>query len=262
MKRTKIGFALVSLFVLASSSTGALAAEYKSTGEIDFMPGSEVTPPVDPNDPDPNNPVDPVDPTDPDGPNPGTPGPLSIDYASSLDFGLQEITNQDRTYYARAQRYKDPSALTRNYVQVTDTRGEYVGWTLSVKQDGAFASSVAKKYKTLDGARLTLTDPKVDSPMTDGNEEAAIAPIAGTSVVLDGVNSQIVMMAEANKGAGTWVNGWGNVETITEKDHKGDDVNVAVTRAVSLSIPGKTPKEAVKYQTELVWTLANTPVSN
>jgi hypothetical protein len=39
-----------------------------------------------------NKPVDPVDPTDPNGPEPGTPGPLSIDYASSFDFGTQKIS--------------------------------------------------------------------------------------------------------------------------------------------------------------------------
>ena len=48
------------------------------------------TKPVDPVNPDTEKPVEPFDPTTPDTgnkPNEGTTGPLSIDYASSLDFG-------------------------------------------------------------------------------------------------------------------------------------------------------------------------------
>ncbi|WP_256869283.1 WxL domain-containing protein, partial [Enterococcus thailandicus] len=55
---------------------------------------------------DPTDPVDPTDPTDPEGPNPGTNGPLSIDYASSLDFGVQKITSKDQIYFAASQKYK------------------------------------------------------------------------------------------------------------------------------------------------------------
>ena len=32
-----------------------------------------------------------------------------------------------------------------------------------------------------------------------------------------------------------------------------------VTKAVSLSIPGATPKDAVKYQTKLLWALTDVP---
>ncbi len=61
---------------------------YTSNGIVEFTPSEEPTNLVDPTDP--TNPVDPIDPTDPEGPNPGTNGPLSIDYASSLDFGVQK----------------------------------------------------------------------------------------------------------------------------------------------------------------------------
>ncbi|MEB5953235.1 WxL domain-containing protein, partial [Enterococcus innesii] len=71
-----------------------------SNGAITFEADPNPTNPVDPTDPE--KPVDPVDPTDPDGPNPGTNGPLSIDYASSLDFGVNKISNKNEVYYARA----------------------------------------------------------------------------------------------------------------------------------------------------------------
>lgn len=103
---TKFIITAASLSIFASIQTAAHAQEqfYPSEGDVGFTSGNEITPPVDPNDPDPNKPIRPIDPTNPNGPKPGTPGPLSVDFVSSLDFGEQEITNKDRTYYARAQR--------------------------------------------------------------------------------------------------------------------------------------------------------------
>ncbi|MCV5434162.1 WxL domain-containing protein, partial [Escherichia coli] len=78
------------------------AAEYETNGVVEFTPNTDITKPVNPDNPDPNKPVVPVDPTkidpetNPDGtPNPGTAGPLSIDYASSLDFGKNKISGKD-----------------------------------------------------------------------------------------------------------------------------------------------------------------------
>ena len=78
---------------------------YQSGGIVEFDPDEDPTRrTVDPVDPDPNNPVNPWDPTTPDHkPNPGTDGPLSIDFASSIDFGKNKITNKDETYYANPQ---------------------------------------------------------------------------------------------------------------------------------------------------------------
>ncbi|MGC3150631.1 WxL domain-containing protein, partial [Enterococcus faecalis] len=36
-------------------------------------------------------------------------------------------------------------------------------------------------------------------------------------------------------------------------------LNVTVTKVVALSVPGSTPKVAVKYQTKLLWTLTDVP---
>ncbi|WP_254558779.1 WxL domain-containing protein, partial [Salmonella enterica] len=76
----------------------------------------------------------PVFPQNPDGskPNPGGNGSLTIDFASSFDFGNHKISNKDQTYLAKAQKYFDSEVLTPNYVQVTDRRGTFAGWNLKV----------------------------------------------------------------------------------------------------------------------------------
>ncbi|GAF13689.1 extracellular protein [Bacillus sp. JCM 19045] len=68
---------------VSSFAHAETSVDYRSNGSVEFVPNTDITPPVDPENPDPENPVTPIDPTDPEGPNPGTQGPLSIDYASS-----------------------------------------------------------------------------------------------------------------------------------------------------------------------------------
>ncbi|MGH1815552.1 WxL domain-containing protein [Enterococcus casseliflavus] len=255
---------LVSLSVLAATvgTLGVNAAEvasYNSNGSVDFIPNTDPSKPVNPENPDPENPVNPIDPTDPDGPNPGTQGPLSIDYASSFDFGVNKISNRNEVYYARAQRYEsenDPELKTANYVQVTDNRGSNAGWRLSVKQNGQFKNDNTLNSE-LTGSVITLIEPSVKS-----NAIGVTAPTPRETITLD-VNGaeSIVMTAAAQAGAGTWVNSWGKVETITEKDANDQDIESDVTKAVALSVPGSTPKDAVSYSTTLTWVLSDTPES-
>lgn len=257
MKLTKI-ITLSSLVALSLTTGTSLAsavdgAEYKSNGAVQFVPNTDPTNPVDPTDPDPEKPVDPIDPTDPDGPEPGTNGPLSIDYASSLDFGLNKISNKDQTYYARAQKFTNLDDRP-NYVQVSDNRGTNAGWTLKVKQDGQFTATTATLNNILTGAKVTLKNPSITSNST------AAAPVSNGTLVLNPDGSEVVVMAAADKtGAGTWSNSWGTVEEVTEKNETGGDVKVNVTKDITLEVPGSTPKDAVKYQTKLVWTLTDVP---
>lgn len=262
MKKTTWVF--LSLAVLAATGvatevSAAEAASYTSNGAVDFIPNTDPTNPVNPENPDPENPVNPVDPTDPDGPNPGTNGPLSIDYASSLDFGVNKISNKNEVYYARAQGYLNDDGTvatlkTANYVQVTDNRGSNAGWQLSVKQNGQFKND-ATLNKELTGSVITLTSPVVRS-----NALGVSAPIAISAITLDAAGAEsVVMTAENQTGAGTWVNTWGTVETVTEKDQDNQDVLADVTTAVALSVPGSTPKDAVSYTTTLTWVLSDTP---
>lgn len=245
--------AALSLSTIGGVVSHAADAEYDSNGVVEFIPNPDPTKPVDPTDPDPTNPVDPVDPTDPTGPNPGTDGPLSIDYASSLDFGVNKITNKDEVYYARAQQFKDNRAATPNYVQVSDNRGNNAGWTLKVKQNGQF-KAVSTLNDTLTGSAVKLSSPTVASNST------AVHPTAAATIELDPAGTEsLVMSAKKDQGAGTYVDRWGTVETVKESDKDGNEVDADVTKAITLSVPGSTPKDAVKYSTSLTWSLSDVP---
>lgn len=250
---TLSSLALLSVSVTVGAAS-ASAVEYTSNGAVQFVPNTDPTNPVDPTNPDPEKPVEPIDPTDPNGkPDPGTNGPLSIDYASSLDFGLNKISNKDQTYYARSQKFKNLDDRP-NYVQVSDNRGTNAGWTLKVKQDGQFTATTTTLNNSLTGAKVTLKSPLITSNST------ATAPISNGTIVLNPDGSEIIVMAAADKtGAGTWNNSWGTVEEVTEKNETGGDVQVNVTKDVTLEVPGSTPKDAVKYQTKLVWSLTDIP---
>lgn len=264
MKATKY-IALASISLLAATTIGSTAVSaadggaYKSTGSIEFVPSQDTTDPVDPENPDP---TDPVDPENPDGtdPEPGTQGPLSIDYASSLDFGTNKISSKDETYFARAQKYAldatgaPTHADTPNYVQVSDLRGSNAGWTLTVTQAADFESTTATDHNTLTGAEVTLA-----SPVTASNAAGITAPDVIDNITLTPGSASLVMSAKDKAGAGTWVDRWGTVETVKEKQADGTEVDVNVTKAVSLAVPGATPKDAVQYTATLNWNLSDVP---
>ncbi len=263
MKLIKYGFvtaftitSLIGSGVSASAETeeeSDYVREYKSNGVVEFVPNEDGTDVIDPNNPDPEKPVDPVDPTDPEGPNPGTSGPLSIDFASSLDFGVNKITTKDEVYYANPQYYYntetgeiDEDYATQNYVQVTDNRGTNGGWMLSVKQESQLHNEDTLN-KELTGARIEFT-----SADTISNGHAA-SPDVYDFWLVPGVTS-VVMAAGEGTGAGTWIDSFGTVEEIEV-----DGEAVAKNTAITLSVPGATPKDAVEYSTELTWTLTDVP---
>lgn len=255
MKTTKL-ITVSAIALLAVGGQAVSAAEgalYGSKGGVQFVPNTDPTNPVNPTDPDPEVPVNPIDPVDPEGPNPGTDGPLSIDFASSLDFGVNKIANTTQTYFARAQTYTDIDP-TPNYVQVSDNRGTNAGWTLKVKQESQFSATTPTLNNLLTGAQITLKNASVAS------NSSATAPTENDDIILNPNGAESLVMSAANlTGAGTWVNTWGAVETISEVDSEGETVEVAVTKDVALEVPGSTPKDAVKYQTNLVWTLTDVP---
>jgi len=214
-------------------------ANYTSNGVITFEADNTKTDPLDPENPDPKDPVKPIDPTDPEGPKPGTDGPLSIDYASSFQFGTQKITTADKDYYAQLQKYQGEKADGPNYVQVTDKRGSQKGWNLSVTQNGEFKTSDGD---ILDGASLSLSNGVISS-----NTDAAFSPEvvnANNTLVADAKTP--LMKADEKKGMGTWMYRFGT------------DAKEGAT-SVKLSIPGKSVKLAKEYSTTLTWTLSDTP---
>ncbi|EUJ29203.1 cell surface protein with WxL domain [Listeria floridensis FSL S10-1187] len=227
------------------SADAAVSGTMNSHAGVLFQADTGVTSPVNPLDP--TVPVGPVNPADPNNPHePGTSGPLSIDYVSNFDFGSQVIESKDKTYYAKLDHVLATSTSTEldvpNFVQVTDKRGSNVGWKLSVKQNGQFATT-SGTVKTLNNAVLSFVQGTPKSLTA-----ASYAP-TGQAVSLDpnGTSSSTVATAAAGKGMGTWTVAFGA------------DANAAKT-GVSLFVPMDTAKEVgAKYETTLTWSLENTP---
>ncbi|MGO3374330.1 WxL domain-containing protein [Brochothrix thermosphacta] len=244
--------ALLSVAAVATATVPVAAeetgAEYTSEGAVKFVPNTDPVKPVDPVDP--GKPVDPIDPLNPGGPNPGTPGPLSIDFASSFDFGTNKISSVDEVYYANPQLYKEEGKETANYVQVTDNRGVSTGWDLKVKQEAQFKNATAK-YKTLNGSVVTLNNGQADS-----NSEGVTAPTTVKSVVLNPDEAVPVMSAADSAGDGTWVDVFGGLKKVEIVNEEGVKETVNKNTDVQLEVPGKTPKSAVEYRAKLTWILS------
>lgn len=185
-------------------------------------------------------PVDPVDPEDPDNPggNPGTGenGPLSLDYASSFDFGTNNVPTKDETYTAKSDNGSS------NYVQVTDQRaGGPKGWTLTVAENDQLKSDSGD---TLTGAELLLGSGSVKT--TSGNEtngNNTVTSSTNTTPLSTNGATSTVMSAKAGGGFGTWLDVFG----------KADD------SSVKLNVPVSAHPDAANYSTNLTWTLNDTP---
>lgn len=230
---------------LAVKAEATTTQSYDSQGIVGFSTGGGTQPPVDPNIPDPTLPVTPQNP-DGSKPNPGGDGPLTIDFASSFDFGTHDISNQDQTYASKAQRYFDSGDLTSNYVQVTDRRGTFSGWELKVKEVAQFTQIATgpQKYRELKGAAIAFNNP-VSASLND-----QYAPKSQMiQSLIPGVETQIAL-AETGEGAGTWVIRWGSQENLTQEGLSPD---------VTLFVPGTTPKDATAYRTTLNWILSDLP---
>ncbi|MGM0215887.1 WxL domain-containing protein [Enterococcus sp. AZ109] len=231
----------VATLALPITTLAADGGEYTSNGAITFEPNDAPTKPVDPTNP--VNPIDPVDPTDPNGPNPGTNGPLSIDYASSLDFGTQKITSTDEVYKAKAQKYLDSTNTEKtgpNFVQVTDNRGVETGWNLQVKQTGQFKTADDEE---LTGAAITFNNGNVVTASTSAK------PAGKTTINLAPNNSLTdVMTATDGQGAGTYLLAWGS------------DASTGA-ESIELFVPGATTKYVKQYTTTFNWVLADTPTT-
>lgn len=250
---TKIKIAVLSISLICASTlvannVFAADGEYESNGAVQFVPNTDPTLPVDPENPDPTNPVKPIDPTNPEGPQPGTAGPLSLDYASSLHFGMNKISSADEVYLAAAQGFSETIAGEHrgNYVQVTDNRGSLAGWTLMVAQQGQFLSETAKKYHELHGAVIKFSDSAPDSI----SKAEVEAPKTFDFELDPSGASSLVMSAAEGAGAGTWVDYFGQADLVNG-EHKNE--------AITLSVPGATPKEATEYRTVLTWSLTDAP---
>lgn len=240
----KIRIVLTGAILLSSMglSTNAFATEgggFPSDAKVNFISGDGPTNPQDPTDP--GNEITPE--------NPGTPagGSLSIDYASSFQFGEQKISTKDKIYYAKLDKFKgggeEPDEDV-NYVQVTDVRGTLAGWKLSASQQGQFKTSDGD---ILVGAQITVNT----ADLVAGVKETSMADYTpgevASSFTLDPDGfDQTVVTAAKNQGPGTWIYRFG--DTV----ERGKS-------AVELFVPGESVKLAKHYSTKINWTLATVP---
>lgn len=246
---------------------------HNSNAMVNFITSTEPSLPVDPENPDPTNPIVPIDPTQPV--EPGTEGPLSIDFASSFQFGTSKITTKDEVYSAYAQAVKIGAATEYrpNYIQITDNRGTEAGWTLQVTQNTQLTSTA---NKVLEGAVITLRNGTVG---TVAESTVAAPSIAPAEIVLNPGTAETVMAAKATEGSGLWIAKYGssmgdNPTVATGKDWKPGteateteeavvptEFDVMRNSAVTLAVPGKAIKTNDQYSAVVTWSLADTPVN-
>lgn len=173
-------------------------------------------------------------------------GLLSIDFASSFNFGEQTISVQDKIYYAQPQRLLDTDGTVNeaekrpNYVQVSDRRSENErsGWQLAVTQKEQFHTQDGSE---LDGARLRFTNQQLAT--AQGGEEPEL--LHEDLVTLVPRMKQPLLRATSDNGTGTWIYRFGDRDTADE--------------SVALEVPSTTSPEAKAYSTTLTWELSSVP---
>src|SRR5699024_1746651 len=135
-------------------------------------------------------PLDPVDPNNPTDSPTGNAGPLTLDYVSSIDFGVHEIAGGTKIYEAET---------LKPFIQVTDRRGTGTGWTVTAQASALTQGETA----TLSGSIIGFNGGEAVSA---GNAEA---PTSVQPVVLNTCGDAVsVVTAAVNQGLGTWVNRW------------------------------------------------------
>ncbi|CAD5896741.1 Cell surface protein [Carnobacterium maltaromaticum] len=243
IKLAVIGTIVMGTMVVGGNAFAADVGTRNTDAQVIFEESTDIVDPVDPLAP--SKPVIPKDPINPGTPvKPGTSGPLSLDYASSLNFGKQKITSIDQTYFAAPQTVTDKdgknSRTTPLYAQVTDNRGTVAGWSLSVKQNSQFKAGTDE----LTGAKIEFLNGQV---ATDSISTVPSIVKPSFDLTADGNGAATnIIGAKKNEGAGTFVYRFG------------DDTTKA--KGVSLSVPGKTiKKKDVAYKTTLTWTLSDVP---
>lgn len=242
-----MGLALAPLGVVSADDNDN-GGSLDSNAQVTFTADNGSKSPLDPTTPaNPDgtqNPVSPIDTVTGTTPEQGTLGLLTIDFASSFNFGSHPISSVNKTYTALPQSYSqaDDSKATGttgpNFVQVTDLRpGSAKGWSLQVKQNDVFKTADGV---SLDGAQINIDNGNVVNG-NGGSDEINKKPanIAVSTAAAD------VMGAKTGEGFGTWLYRMGNNDTAGS--------------SVTLTVPGSSAKKAAIYSTKLTWTLTDSP---
>ncbi len=258
----QLSFVVMTLSFLQPLNVNAEPLSHSENGKIQFT-GEYPKGVVDPEHP--NKGVDP-------GPSPTTDGPLRFEFVPQLSFWNNEISEKDQVYYANAQLFLDGTGARGNFVQLSDYREKGSGWTLQVRQENQLRNE-STKNKELKGAVISF-----DQSWTNSVNSAGYAPSVSKEVIHINNIGETYDLAQARPGTGegTWSiifgasidNGQGRKDTLSPRidQHGQPFVDAAFNNqpiyqnsAVSLTIPGKTKKDPVHYQTMLTWILSELP---
>jgi hypothetical protein len=198
--------------------------------------------------------VDGIDPRDPLNPDvdvdpdnrptlPENQGLISIDFISQFDFGHVPIRSSQAYYPALPQKLRnaedDPAGGERpNYVQISDRREESTGWTLSARLDEA--GFVSKEGHQLRGVQLLLNNIR----MATTSSNTSSVPTYWESRELN-TGRQILAKAEEGQGSGTWIQRFGDGETMDQ--------------SVMLEVPVSATPQATSYTGIIHWELSFVP---
>lgn len=230
---------LLNAIVVKADDVPEYGASINSKSTVSFEEDTSLTDPLDPTNPDEKDPITPLDPDDHE---PGTNGPLSIDYVSNIRFGLKKASGKNEVYWAELDGVKDSKGVdleVPNFIQVTDKRGVWKGWHLTLSQEKQFYNETAKE--SLNGAKMTLNNGIPNSK--DGGGE----PSVKSSIVLVPGIPHDVANAEETKGSGTWAVRFGQD-------------NEEAKQSISLEVPSTTTKAQGEYSTTLIWKLTDSPI--
>lgn len=157
----------------------------------------------------------------------GNKGPLSLDAVSSFNFPTKKLGSE-----AKAPLEATPIEGTKLGLQVTDSRGQDLGWNLKVS---ATAFETKDKSLTLKGAVMTIPEGKltteegVDPLLTPSAFKVDLSPTATS-----------IMSATETQGRSTWVNDF---------EGKGEKV--------TLSVPSG--NKVAAYSSTITWSLEDAP---
>ncbi|MDZ5759993.1 WxL domain-containing protein [Carnobacterium maltaromaticum] len=220
MKLSKVTAA--SLVVLTGLTLSTTAVHAEEVGAFDTHATFELKA----GDGGPTDPLEPIDPVEP----PMT-GPLRIDAVSSFNFGSVKLGEGKGVYEAIKTIDEETQKESVLGLQVTDSRGTGVGWSVGVKIsdfDGKIPSNILK------GAEVTIPKGSLKTNSADDKK----APITvGVSLTKE---STPIFTAEKDTGMGTWANLF---EGSNEK--------------VTLTVPEG--NYADQYSADITWTLQNAP---
>ncbi|MDR2833910.1 MAG: WxL domain-containing protein [Streptococcaceae bacterium] len=249
--------AAVALAVTSLASTvgvtvaSASTASMDSIGKVGFQASTTTNPIIDPELPTAITPQPPTTPvTVEDG--------LTIDYASSFDFGLNAISTTNQIYNTLAQQTS--TGYVAPFVQVTDNRGTLAGWNLKVSNT-PLTDGTSGPGSVLTGSQMTFQKTGLNSSLS-ATDQALYAPSKSGNFVLNGDGTgtaqQQIMNAAVNQGMGSWSMRFGSSsDIVTSSTNPNTPVNS--TNAVSLMVPGSTIKKATNYTSTITWTLENAP---